>query len=59
MNDEDDEDISGSDADISGESSDAYSNKGDDDTVDKVFIKWVAPGGPADEAGLIKGIPCF
>ncbi|XP_028398970.1 rho GTPase-activating protein 21-like isoform X2 [Dendronephthya gigantea] len=48
-------DVSGSDADISGESSDTSSNKDEDDKVDKVFVKWVAPGGPASQAGLMKG----
>ena len=56
MDDEYEDDISGSDADISGESSDTSSNKDEDETVDKVFIKWLAPGGPADQAGLMKGI---
>ena len=52
---EDDDDISGSDADVSNESSDTSSNKDEDDTVEKVFIKWLAPGGPADQAGLMEG----
>lgn len=49
------DDINGSDADISGESSDASSNKDEDDKVNKVFVKWVAPGGSAGQAGLMKG----
>ena len=52
---EDDDDISGSDVDASDESSDTSSNNNEDDTVNKVFIKWVAPGGPADQADLAKG----
>jgi hypothetical protein len=53
---DDEDDVSGSDADVSGESSDTSSNKDEDDTVDKMFIKWLAPGGSADQAGLMKGI---
>ena len=53
---DDEDDISGSDADVSDESSDTSSNKDEDDTVEKVFIKWVAPGGPADQAGLMEGM---
>ena len=56
MDDEYEDDISGSEADVSGDSSDTSSNKDEDDTVDKMFIKWVVPDGSADQAGLMKGI---
>jgi hypothetical protein len=56
MDDEYEDDISGSDADVSGNSSDTSSNKDEDDTVDKMFIKWLVPDGSADQAGLMKGM---
>jgi hypothetical protein len=56
LDEEDEDDISGSDADVSGESSDTSSNKDEDDTVEKMFIKCLVPGGAAYQAGLMKGI---
>ncbi|CAB4033944.1 ---NA---, partial [Paramuricea clavata] len=55
LDEEDEDDISGSDADVSGESSDTSSNKDEDDTVEKMFIKCLVPGGAAYQAGLMKG----
>ncbi|XP_046847163.1 uncharacterized protein LOC124440779 isoform X2 [Xenia sp. Carnegie-2017] len=56
FDDDDDEDFSGSDGDLSvGSSGTSSSSNKEDLVIDKAFLKWIAPGGSADQAGFMKG----